>query len=153
MSELLSEADAAKKASAWRTGEVADVATEVASITGPPQGSTINAVLLDNVIDCTNVHACTGLPDVPPAFLHADGLLDKSDEALFARMNQNETMYRTWAFTYFRTQAPERYAEFALLYHGYFFAVLRDQLVAASMGDPRAPKLTISVMSDGNISP
>lgn len=34
-----------------------------------------------------------------------------------------------------------------------FFAVLKDQLVAASHGDPRAPKLTIFVMSDGNISP
>jgi len=105
------------------------------------------------MVDCTVVHACTGLGDVPDAFVDSWSLPNMNPEALFSRMDKNETLRLTWNFDYFRGKSEKKYREFVALEYGYYFAVLRDQLLAAARNDTRAPKLTIDVMSDTNIIP
>lgn len=69
-------------------------------------------------------------------------------------MNRDETRSRTWPLSYWRDSTDRKlYLDFASRYYGYFFAVLSDQLRSAVAGTPGAPKLTIAVMSDSNISP
>uniref|UniRef100_A0A7S4SMC4 Uncharacterized protein n=1 Tax=Alexandrium monilatum TaxID=311494 RepID=A0A7S4SMC4_9DINO len=149
------EADAAALKSRWWKSQVQAVAAEVAAVTGHPRpDSAMAAEFLDSIIDCVAVHACTGLDDTPAAFLNpASKLPDMGAVALYGRMNRNETARRTWGLDYWRATDPAVFTEYASLYYGYFFAVLGDLLRAAAKGDPRAPKLTISVMSDSNISP
>jgi len=135
--------------------QVQEVALEVSKETGHDVPENERAAeLLDNVMDCVVVHACTGLDDTPLAFLDDEtGLPDTEKGSLFRDMNENETAERTWNYRYWRGRDSKLYKEYASLSYGYFFAVLSDQLRAAAKGDSRAPKLTITVMSDSNISP
>lgn len=154
LDELQSEADAALLASSWWQNQVQSVAKEIATATGNLQPQSSDAAhLLDSIVDCAVVHACTGLDDTPTALLDSTGLPDGSSDSLFLRANRNETATRTWPLDYFRATSTAKFKEYSSLYYGYFFAVLRDRLLAAVAGETLAPKLTISVMSDGNISP
>jgi len=108
---------------------------------------------IDSIIDCVVVHSCMRLQDTPEAFLNGDGFPDVSEGALFRRINQLETSNRTWPFEYFQRKGEVSFQKFASLYYGYFLTIIADQLLAAVAGDKRAPKLTVSVMSDSNISP
>lgn len=152
--DLMQEAEAAKKESAWWNTDVQRVAAELAEAVGKEQPSFDEAAeFLDNIMDCAVVHACTGLEDTPAALLDANGLPDMGQDALFGRTNRNETLDRTWGFDYWRAKNETVFVEYASLYYGYFFSVLSDQLRAAVDGKLGAPRLTITVMSDSNISP
>eukprot|EP00928_Gymnodinium_smaydae_P064384 TRINITY_DN47720_c0_g1_i1.p1 TRINITY_DN47720_c0_g1~~TRINITY_DN47720_c0_g1_i1.p1 ORF type:complete len:561 (-),score=31.89 TRINITY_DN47720_c0_g1_i1:9-1469(-) len=152
---LRNEAKQAMLQSKWWAEQVAPLAAEAAAVTGAalPESSQLSR-LLSGLSDCVMVHACTGLGDAPKEFLDNKGLPDIHDpSALFSRMSGNVTGTWTWGFDYFAANGLVAYREYASLYYGYFFAVLSDQLRAAVRGHPKAPKLTITVMSCDNISP
>lgn len=151
LDQYLQEADQAKKASEWWKGQMQETAAagaSAASKASPP--SDLAATITDNLIDCIVVHACTGLADTPSAFLDERGLPGK----LFDGMDRDETKSRTWPLSYWKSKGDRQaYLDFAARYYGYFFAVLSDRLRAAVENNPKAPKLSIAVMSDGNLSP
>jgi len=154
LSELTDEADKARSNSSWWQQVLWSIAEEVAGVTGHSVPKKEHAAeLLDSIIDCTAVHACTGLGDIPADLVDSSGLPNMNAASLFYRMNAAETLSRVFPFRHFRDTNRSKYVEFASLYYGYYFAVLRDQLLAAARKDTRAPHLTISVMSDSNISP
>jgi len=154
LDELQKEGLAKMHESPWWNEDVLAVALEAAAVSSHEVRSRNKAgELLSAMVDCVVVHACTGLGDVPSTFVDSEELPNMAPDALFTRMDKNETARLTWNFNYFRSKSPEAYREYAALYYGYSYAVLRDRLLAAAKGDPRAPKLEISVMSDKNIIP
>ncbi|CAE8713422.1 unnamed protein product [Polarella glacialis] len=153
LTELLAEAEAARLNSTWWTRDVEELAARTANITGhepPPPDQA--ARFLSAVVDCTVVHSCTGLRDVPSQLLSKQTGLP-SQEGLFGLIDRAETADLNWPLNYWRSKGDKAFVEFSSLYFGYFFAVLADQLKAAANGVPGAPRLTISVMSDINIVP
>lgn len=154
LQQLSQRAEAAMLRSSWWNLSVQAVAGGVAAAAGHTAPEARDAAaFLDSVLDCTVVHACTGLNDAPAAFL-TDGLPSTEPGSLFAMMNGNESQSRTWNFDYLHSIDPRgAFLEYGALFYGYFLTIIRDQLVAAANGIDRAPRLTVAVMSDSNISP
>jgi len=154
LSELTQEADDARLSSSWWQNDVQAITEDIAGITGHPVPKSEHmAELLDSIIDCTVIHACTGLGGIPQELVDSSGLPNMDASSLFHRMNAAETLARVFPLEHFRNTNMSKFMEYASLYYGYYFGVLRDQLFAVVNGDNRAPRLTISVMSDSNISP
>jgi hypothetical protein len=175
---MAAEADAAMKASAFWAERVVPLAARVACAMGRPAPSSADAAsLLDNAVDCSVVHSCSGMGDTPAALRDAGTgapggeLFDAADEA--------ETASRAFPFAYFRNASAAAFRNFSALQYGYYFGTVLDRMslareaaVAAAAaggggggsggsggsgggggGGGAVPRFILQVMSDGNVTP
>ncbi|CAE8630272.1 unnamed protein product [Polarella glacialis] len=155
LAELTAEAEKAHQADVEWNARIRATASRLANASGrtAAPGSPCDAAsFLDSLIDCTIVHACTGLPDVPPSLLNSrTSLPEDQDGSLFSQVNQDETSSRVYNLNYFRRTNQSAFVEYASLYYGYYLAAIRHRLSLAALRE--GPVLTVDVMSDSNISP
>eukprot|EP00756_Hemistasia_phaeocysticola_P055334 Hpha_TRINITY_DN31260_c0_g1::TRINITY_DN31260_c0_g1_i1::g.2365::m.2365 len=153
LQRLNREATEAKMNSSWWNGAVKGLSDALASIMDlPPVPLAQRADLLDNAIDCSVVHDCSGLEDVPAAFLSHDSGNFGSD--FFSTVDGNETLSRLFAFDYFKSKGAGEFETYASLDYGYYFATVLDKMALVVEGrGTEAPRVALQVMSDSHITP